>query len=133
MTDLTMNLATNDLDFTGGNLSLASGIDEIVQNWQQRLQVWSGEWFLDTSQGVPYRQQVFVKSPNLDLIQSALVSESLKVPGIYQITNLSYQFDSTDRVLSVSMEAQSINGDPVTAQTTIALPQNQTIQGSPYP
>ena len=131
MSDFAMDLNTNDLLIVGGDLQIATGTDAIAQRLQQSLQLWLGEWFLDTTRGVPYRQQVFVKNPNLDIIQADLVIAATNVPGVVQVTGVSFDFDSTSRTLSVEMEVQDSNGQTITVSPSIAVPTNQTIQGTP--
>ena len=107
------------------------GSDDILQNLQQTLQLWLGEWFLDTTVGIPYRQQILVKSPNLDVIQADLVNAALDVPGVTSIVDYSVNFDSTGRSLTVSMSVQDSNGQTITAQASISQPIQPSIQGTP--
>lgn len=132
MSDLAMDLDTNDLDVVNGDLYLVTGSDAIAQDWQQCLQMWLGEWFLDTTQGIPYRQQILIKNPNIDLVQADLVNASLNVPGITEITSFNYTYDSGNRGLSVTMNATDSNGQTITAQASVSVPINSTIEGTPF-
>lgn len=127
-----MDLSTNDLLVTNGDLSLVTGSDAIAQDLQQTMQVWAGEWFLDTTVGIPYRQQILVKNPNMDVVQADLVNAAAAVPGIIQIISVEFTYSSTNRSLSVSIEAQASNGQTVTANVQINAPTNGTIEGTPY-
>ncbi len=133
MSDLTMDLSTNDLLVTNGDLSLVSGVDAITQDLQQSLQVWAGEWFLDTTVGIPYRQQILVKNPNLDLVQADLVNAALSVPGITEVTSFTFNYDSTNRSITVQIEANTSSGQTITAQTQVSVLTNATIEGTAYP
>lgn len=132
MSDLLMDPDTNDLVITNGDLSLADGTTAIAQDWQQRLQTWLGEWFLDTSVGVPYKQQILVKNPNFDLIQADLINQTIAVPGIQEVIDFTFNFDSAGRSLSVSISAQDSNGQTITAQASVGVPVDATIEGTPY-
>lgn len=131
MSDLQMNISTNDLLITKGDLSLATGVTAIQQALQQALQLWLGEWFLDTTQGVPFRQQILVKNPNLDVVQADLIAAATAVPGIIQIVDFSMTFSDNQRGLSVYIVAQTSNGQTVTAQTQVGQNLQGTIEGTP--
>lgn len=133
MSDLTMDLSTNDLLVTNGDLSIVKGTDAIVQDLQQTLQVWAGEWFLDTTVGVPYKQQILVKNPNLDLVQADLLNAALNVPGITEVTDFNFNYDPNNRSLSVQLVANTSNGQTIQVQTQVNSPVNATIEGTPYP
>jgi hypothetical protein len=132
MSDLLMNVQTNDLQITNGDLSLATGTTEIAQNVQQRLQVWLGEWFLNTTIGVPYRQQILVKNPNLDLVQADLISAIVSTPGVTQVLDFSFSYSATNRTLSVQAKIQTSTGQAITIQTQVTQAANATIEGTPY-
>ena len=132
MSDLFMNLETNDLDIQNNDLYMANGDDAIAQDLQQQLQLWLGEWFLDTTKGVPYKQIILVKNPNLDLVQASLTDTVLNVPGIAQMLDFSITYDPTNRAASVEVEAQSTSGQTLAVSANIGTPLNGTIEGTPY-
>lgn len=132
MSDLKMDLDTNDLLVENGDLSMVSGSDAIVQDWQQTMQLWFGEWFLDTTKGIHYKQQILVKNPNLDTIQAELVSASLEVPGIQEIIDFNFEYDSINRSLEVFMTGKDSNGQTIEGQASVSVPTDATIQGTPY-
>jgi hypothetical protein len=132
MSDLGMNLQTNDLDVVGGDLYIVKGTDAIAQDLQQTLQVWLGEWFLDTTIGIAYRQQILVKSPNLDLVHADLLNAALGVPGITQVNAVNFTYDAPSRSLSVTIDATDSTGQTITAQAEASMPTNTTIEGTPY-
>jgi hypothetical protein len=111
---------------------LVTGSDAIAQDLQQSLQVWLGEWFLDTTVGVPYLQQILVKNPNLDLIHADLVNAALAVDGVEQITSLTFEFDSVNRALSVNFEGIDSMNETLSVQTSVGVLTNATIEGTPY-
>jgi hypothetical protein len=131
MSDLMMDLETNDLEITDGDLSIVDGTAAITQDLQQTLQVWLGEWFLDTTVGVPYRQQILVKNPNMDIVQADLINAAAAVYGVEQILDSSFEYDNSNRSLSVEIVAMDSNGQTIQAQTQIGTPLNGTIEGTP--
>lgn len=121
MSDLAMDFDTNDLLIKNGDLSLVTGKDAIQQDLQQTLQLWLGEWFLDTTIGIPYLQFILVKNPNLDVIQSLLLDAAGAVNGVQDIVGFQYNYDSKTRELTVSMQATTTTGDVIKAQASISV------------
>ena len=100
---------------------------------QQRLQTWLGEWFLDTTYGIPFKQQILVKNPNLDLVQFDILGAVSATPGVTQLQSFSFNYDNAARSLSVQLVVTDSNGQTITTQATIAPPNQPTIEGTPYP
>ncbi len=132
MSDLTMNLLTNDLLLKNGDISVVTGDDAIIQNLQQSLQLWLGEWFLDTTKGVPFKQQILVKNPVIDLVQADIINTALAVPGVVEVTNISFDYDAAGRSISMSLDAKTSSGQVIETQVNVGLPTNQTIQGTVF-
>jgi hypothetical protein len=131
MSDLTMNLLTNDLQ-VDGDLSMVRGEDAIVQDLQQTLQVWLGEWFLDTTVGIPFKQDILVKNPNLDVVNGDIVNAASNVPGVTQIIGVSFDYSNQNRTFSITVQAEISNGQVVQTQAKVSLPTQGTIEGTPH-
>lgn len=131
MTDLAMNFATNDIIIEGGDMKLADGAVAIQQDLQQQLQVWFGEWFLDTTVGIPFKQQILVKNPNLDVVQALIINAAQRVNGVEEITAFTFDYDPRRRSLNMTISAKTSNGQIITVSPAINVP--ATIQGTPYP
>jgi len=116
MSDLVIDPTTGDLQILNGDLSLTSGIDGIAQNIRIRLNFFLGEWFLDTSQGMPYFQNVLVKQPNSQAIRAIFRKAILTTPGVLSVTNLELDLDNSLRKLSVSFQAETTDGTLVFEQ-----------------
>jgi hypothetical protein len=109
--DLKLNTQTHDLLVTDGDLQVFSDNGAIRQNLKQRLLFFLGEWFLDTSQGVPYYQFILVKNPNLDLVESTLKDVVLSTTGILELDTFQLDYTRGTRQLQVSLQAKSTEGD----------------------
>jgi hypothetical protein len=109
MYDLLLDLSTHDLVIKNGDLQPVSDDAAIRQNIKQRLQHYIAEWFLDTSLGVPYYQFILVKNPNLDLVNATLQNVVVSTPGVLELTGWQLDFNSTDRTLTIQLEARSAN------------------------
>lgn len=128
--DLAMDFDTNDVVIVNGDLAGASGQVAIQQDIQQALQMWLGEWFLDTTQGVPYKQYILVKNPNLDLAQAALLRTIQLRPGVVQVIDFQFNYDPVNRAVAVSTEVQITNGQILTVNASINPPILGTIEGT---
>lgn len=110
---LDMNPASpsfSDLVLVNGDLQLVQSDAAIRQNLFQRLRLFLGEWFLDTTQGVPYYQVILLKNPNLDVVQATLLSVITKTEGIVELLDFAFDYDNAQRSLSVTFSARSTNG-----------------------
>jgi len=109
MTDIRQT-EDGDIYVESSNLSFVNGADEVTQLLRQRLTTFFGEWFLDTTIGVPYYQEVFKKNPNPIAIESAFKNEILNTPGILELSQFQLDIDSSLRELTVTLEAVSTDG-----------------------
>ncbi|CAB3660924.1 hypothetical protein LMG26696_03367 [Achromobacter pulmonis] len=93
-----------------GRTSLVDGAERVAQQIKVTLLAFLGEWFLDTSFGVPYFDQVLVKNPDRAAIEAVFRARILDVPGVSRVRRLSLAIDRARRVLSVEFEADSAYG-----------------------
>jgi len=100
-----------DLDIAAGDLVLVSDAAAILQAAKIRMQFFKGEWFLDESAGLPYFQDIFVKNPDMNVLQFLFRKEILATPGITAVNELSLSVDGAARTLSVSYRASSDVGE----------------------
>lgn len=113
--DLALDPATHDWptpsEDNNFDLPLVSGIDQISQNLNIRLRFFLGEWYLDTTVGVPYYQFFFVKNPNRIQVETFLKDEIIRTPGVIELTSFSSDFKGTTRDFSVKFSAQTESGE----------------------
>ena len=104
--------ASNDLelDELTGTIKMVSDGDEVCQQVRTRLLFYLGEWFLDTSVGIPYFQEVFTKPAIISLVESRLKDEIISTPGVLSLDSFATNFNSTTRALTVSFSATTIYG-----------------------
>jgi hypothetical protein len=121
MKDLRLDLNENDLLVENFDLSLVEGIDQIRQKLQIRLQFFYGEWYLDTTQGVKYFDEIFIKNPTLARVQSILKSVITDTPGVNELLSMACDLDNTMRQLSVSFTVNTPFGE-IVMQTGVTLP-----------
>ena len=93
-----------------GRATLVDGAARVRQQIKVTLLAFMGEWFLDTSFGVPYFDQVLVKTPDRAAIEAVFRARILDVPGVSRVVRLALAVDRERRVLSVEFEAESAQG-----------------------
>ena len=110
MSDLLQDTVTGELVLVNGDLQLTSGRGEVRQNLVQALRFCYGEWFLDTTGGIPYFQQVLVKAPDLVSIQGIFINAITAVPGVLELLSFEFTFDAPSRELTLTFAVNSTDG-----------------------
>ncbi len=111
MADLKLNVQTGDLEIgPDGDLIIVTGLDAIAQHLRIRLQFFRGEWFLDTRLGIPYYEEVLIKAPDLNVVQSLLREAIRETPGVIAINSFELDFEGVTRRLSLDFEALTTEG-----------------------
>jgi hypothetical protein len=100
---------TWDLITVEGQLVTISGSDYIAQKAKQILLLVKGEWFLDTTIGIPYFQSILVKNPDIPLIESILVNalrnDTVLISlGVTNAEIVSTTFDKLNRQISFDID-----------------------------
>lgn len=102
--DLAMNVQTGDLVVQNGDLMIVSNGERVAQQVLITLREWLGEWFLKTSDGVPYLEYILVKNPNEAHVRQILSEAIQSVEGVKGVTELEFVFNRILRTLTVSYE-----------------------------
>ena len=110
MKDLKLDIATHDLDFSNFKLEFVEGIEYYRQKVKIVLLFFYGEWFLDTTVGIRYFEEVFVSNPNLTLIDSLFKIAILEIDGITELLEYDSSFGGSDRKFTVTFKAQTDAG-----------------------
>lgn len=111
-----------DLQITDqGQLVLVQGQEEIRQHSAQRLRTFFSEWFLDTTIGIPYFDQIFEKRQNVNDIDALFINEILSTPGIIRLLDFDLDIpDLATRRLEVNYEAQTTESlEPLIVDTLV--------------
>lgn len=101
---------------SNNSLIILTDLNALVDKIRERLNFFLGEWFLNSTVGVPYFQEIFEKPLNSSLIVSILNAEILKEPDVTDVTNSVVEFDETTRKFNYSANVQTIYG-PTTVET----------------
>lgn len=92
---------------SNGDISLT---DSVRQAIFIRLRWFLGEWQFNTSFGMPYFSQIFIKNPNTAAIEQLFRQQILSVAEVIRIESLSVQMNRRLRKCSVRFRAQTTQG-----------------------
>ncbi|SSW67331.1 hypothetical protein AVE30378_02566 [Achromobacter veterisilvae] len=111
---MSLDIALSDdgdlaLDLMGAT-RLIVGADRVRQQIKISLQAFLGEWFLDTSFGVPYFESILVKNPDRASIEAVLRARIVDVPSVTAVRRLGLEIDRTARELRVTFVADTTEG-----------------------
>ncbi len=109
--------SNHDLAIENFDLVLISGTDQVIQKIGQRLKLYLGEWFLDTTVGLPYYKNVFKKDYDVGLLEASFKAQILGTTGVDSLLefNLSLQ---DGRTLIVTFKVV-ILGEEVSGEITL--------------
>jgi hypothetical protein len=108
--DLALNVDSWDLVFHNNDLMLIDNAERIGQQIKITLQSWFSEWFLDTTQGIPYLEHICIKNPNLQHIRQIFRNAIMSVDGVDSVTELTLNVNAKERILSVNYTANTSSG-----------------------
>jgi hypothetical protein len=81
----------------------------VAQAVQTRLLLYTGEWFIDTSDGMPWRTDVLGKYTK-QAYDTVMKQRVLGTPGVRAILDYVSSFDGNTRILSYSFTLDTIYG-----------------------
>ncbi|BAU93365.1 hypothetical protein MPPM_4760 [Methylorubrum populi] len=94
--------ATGDYVFGGNQAAFHRDTpDAVAQIVESRLQLWSGQWYLDLDEGTPYETQVLGKRTEA-MRDPALRARILDTPGVTEIADYSSVLNRDTRGFLVS-------------------------------
>lgn len=82
---------------------LVDGAQRVAQQIKVTLLTWLGEWFLDTTFGVPYLERIMVKSPSRAQIESVIRSKVKNVPGVTAVPVIQIEIDAPTRKARITL------------------------------
>jgi hypothetical protein len=93
--------------FSGFTSFLVNSPAAVAQAVMTRLNLWQGQWFLDTTLGMPWTQQV-IGFGTQSARDAAIQNTILGTPGVNQI--VSYSSEVVDRRMTVTCTIDTIYG-----------------------
>jgi len=108
--DIKLSETTGDIEITDNDVTLTSGLDSKRQHLMIRISTFLGEWFLDTSIGVPYFRDILIKNPSFAAVSAAFKAVILNTPGIIELVEFNLEFN-TNRQLDFDFKCISEDGE----------------------
>jgi hypothetical protein len=109
MTDIFLD-ETGDLAIDANELVLVSAADEVAQRLRCRLRSFLGDWFLNVTQGVPYRDEVFAKRNAPSRVEAAIKKEILTTSGVQELLEYTQVLDGSTRRMTVDFKVRATDG-----------------------
>ena len=102
--------ADGEVAFGRGRLDyLENSPEAVAQNVMTRLELKTGEWFLDIDEGTPYAEQILGKHKKT-IYDAAIRKRILETPGVAQIEDYQSEFNENTRRLSVQATIDTLYG-----------------------
>lgn len=111
---LALKIAANgsqDIYFDdNGQIAFVTGKQYTAQRIKTRLQLFLGEWAYDTSQGVPWFEQVFVKPADIITIESIIKNTILETPNVIALLSYTDSLNRSIREYTVNFSVDTTDG-----------------------
>ena len=105
------NPIPGDLYLENGSCRLTNSLsEEVAQQLWIRFKFFQGEWFLDTSQGVPWFQTILGQKTPIGIIEQLLRQVVTSCPGVDSLLSFSLLFDSAQRSAQVIFKCLLADG-----------------------
>jgi hypothetical protein len=105
MKDLFMT-ADGDLAITKfGDISITDSVRQAVKI---RLLWFFGEWRFSPQYGIPYYEEILLKSPNLERIKRIIRDEAKTVDGVLDIRNVRIDLDKQTRIANITFDVVTV-------------------------
>jgi hypothetical protein len=102
--------ANNDYSFGNGLLDFYIDVPNAPgQAVETGLMLWLGEWYLDTSQGMPWIQGVLGKNSQA-MADATIQNQVANTQGIVDISSYASQFNSQQRTFNAQISVDTIYG-----------------------
>lgn len=114
MNTLLLTLDTWDLCVdANGNIAMATEPYSLAQDAASAIRLFLGELWYDTTQGIPYFQQVLGEAPPLPILKAFLQTQALTVPGVTEAAVFITSF--AERTLAGQVQVTDAAGNITTA------------------
>ena len=79
--------------------------DSVAQKIKIRLKWWASEWRFDKSQGLPFKEGLFIKNPDIDSFEMAVREKIFEVDEVVEVKDVSISYSPKERVGRISFTA----------------------------
>lgn len=110
MVDIALHANDHDILIKDGDFLLIDNAERVAQQIKIKLLTFLGEWFLDTTWGVPYLEYILVKQPNQELIKQILSEQISSVDDVKSLNALELDYQVKVRTLIINYEVSTEYG-----------------------
>lgn len=94
----------HDLAFgPDGDILLVDGAESVAQQIEITLLTFLGEWFLDETFGVPYFENILIKSPSRAQIENIIRAKVKDVPFVTSVPTVDIRIENSTRRAQISL------------------------------
>lgn len=79
--------------------------DSIAQKIKIRIKWWLGEWRWDDEEGLPYRDDLFVKNPDTDGFEMSIREKIFEIDEITEVQDVSVSYNEKERIGRIAFTA----------------------------
>jgi len=118
-----MDLCLKDQDLVIINGDFALCADDraaLAQAISIRLKTLSGEWFVDTSIGIPYLSEIFGQKRSPLFIRQAILPHIEAISGVKEVTDFKVEEDA-DRVIMVTFSVILNDGSNIKFKESVGI------------
>lgn len=113
--------SSGDMTFGSGEANfLVNSAAAVAQLLQTRMALWTGQWFLDLTEGTPYSTQILGKNTQTTY-DNAIITRILETPNVNAITAYESNLNTATRALTWTATLDTTFGQ-TTAGATIVAP-----------
>lgn len=121
--DIKLDPLSHDVSLSKTNdLVLIDGAERIRQQIKVTLLTFFGEWFLDTTFGIPYLEIILIKNPRRAEIETTLRQKVRDVPGVSAVPSVEIEVDAETRQGRITLEGIETEEGLVTVQVLTPNP-----------
>lgn len=79
--------------------------DSVAQKIKIRLKWWASEWRFDKSQGLPFKEGLFIKNPDIDSFEMAVRDKIFEVEDVVEVKDVSISYSPKERIGKIAFTA----------------------------
>lgn len=113
--------ADNNIRLDNGDLAINDRRADVQQRLRQRLRLFHGEWFRDSTQGVRYRERIFIREFRASWADREIRQAVRQVAGVTSIVGIDVQHDHAQQQVSVTVRYKDDAGSSETQEVNISL------------
>lgn len=109
--DILLNKDTKDLEFINGGCPVVQQVADVVaQRLTIRLRTLFSEWFLNTTYGVPYLQEILGHKVNKETVDMILQDQIYQESGVIEIVSFRSTLNNKTRKYECNFRVRTQQG-----------------------